>query len=151
MIQASKKNAYHDHYHQKDHHDHLEPNTTDNIMTDQSSTAEAEVVPDAEVIKQDVVLVPDPDHDQEDNSANTTPSSANSLYMNMNMNLNLNCPVLESVEETRLSFVYDSTNISNDNLLDFLGGSMTHYNYSRSSGSFESFGSVDTIFLDDYY
>ncbi|GMN57423.1 hypothetical protein TIFTF001_026528 [Ficus carica] len=147
VIQASKKNAYHDHYRQKDHHDHVVPKTTDNIMTDQSSTAEAEVVPDAEMIKQDVVVVPDPDHDQEDNSANTTPSSANSLYMNMN----LNCPVLESVEETSMSFVYDTTKFSNDNLLDFLGGSMTHYNYSRSNGSFESFGSVDNFSLDDYY
>ncbi|PON68862.1 B3 DNA binding domain containing protein [Parasponia andersonii] len=80
------------------------------------------------------------DQDYEANS-NTTPS--NSLYMNMN------CP---PVDETSLSFIYETTNFSNESLLDFLGGSMSH-TYSKSNGSFgfESFGSVDNLSLDDYY
>ncbi|KAM6549507.1 hypothetical protein CsatB_021183 [Cannabis sativa] len=56
-------------------------------------------------------------------------------------------------DETNMSFIYDTTNFSNESLLDFLGGSsMTHNNnYYSKSGPFGSFGSVDNFSLDDYY
>lgn len=72
---------------------------------------------------------------------NSNSASSTSLYMNMNY---------PPVDETSLSFIYDTTNFSNESLLDFLGGSMSH-NYSKSNGAFESFGSVDNLSLDDYY
>ncbi|XP_010556322.1 PREDICTED: B3 domain-containing transcription factor FUS3-like [Tarenaya hassleriana] len=49
-----------------------------------------------------------------------------------------------------MSFVYDTTKLSNDSPLDFLGGSMTNCTHSRF-GSFEAFGSVDNLSLDDFY
>ncbi|KAH8483943.1 hypothetical protein H0E87_028385 [Populus deltoides] len=57
----------------------------------------------------------------------------------------VNYPV---VDNTGLSFIYDTTAFSNDSPLDFLGGSMT--NFSRI-GNLESFGSVENLFLDDFY
>ncbi|KAG6742718.1 hypothetical protein D5086_030398 [Populus alba] len=57
----------------------------------------------------------------------------------------VNYPV---VDNTGLSFIYDTTAFSNDSPLDFLGGSMT--NFSRI-GNLESFGSVENLFLDDSY
>lgn len=77
----------------------------------------------------------------EDYEANSNSTSSTSLYMNMNY---------PPVDETSMSFIYETTNFSNESLLDFLGGSMT-YNYSKSNGPFESFASVDNLSLDDYY
>ncbi|KAJ6371588.1 hypothetical protein OIU77_001991 [Salix suchowensis] len=57
----------------------------------------------------------------------------------------VNYPVADN---TGLSFIYDTTTFSNDSPLDFLGGSMT--NFSRI-GNLESFGSVENLFLDDFY
>ncbi|XP_011013336.1 PREDICTED: B3 domain-containing transcription factor FUS3-like [Populus euphratica] len=57
----------------------------------------------------------------------------------------VNYPV---VDNAGLSFIYDTTAFSNDSPLDFLGGSMT--NFSRI-GNLESFGSVENLFLDDFY
>ncbi|XVF16123.1 hypothetical protein REPUB_Repub10bG0004200 [Reevesia pubescens] len=52
-----------------------------------------------------------------------------------------------TMEDSGMSFIYDTT-FSNDSPLDFLGGSMT--NYSRM-GSLETFGSVENLFLDEFY
>ncbi|KAI5604408.1 hypothetical protein POPTR_001G322700v4 [Populus trichocarpa] len=57
----------------------------------------------------------------------------------------VNYPV---VDNTGLSFIYDTTTFSNYSPLDFLGGSMT--NFSRI-GHLESFGSVENMSLDDFY
>ncbi|XP_011045793.1 PREDICTED: B3 domain-containing transcription factor FUS3-like isoform X1 [Populus euphratica] len=57
----------------------------------------------------------------------------------------VNYPV---VDNTGLSFIYDTTTFSNVSPLDFLGGSMT--NFSRI-GHLESFGSVENLSLDDFY
>ncbi|XP_062109410.1 B3 domain-containing transcription factor FUS3-like [Humulus lupulus] len=59
-------------------------------------------------------------------------------------------------QQTNMSFIYDTTNFSNESLLDFLGGSSMTHNYSSKSssygsGPFGSFGSVDNLSLDDYY
>ncbi|KAF5456962.1 hypothetical protein F2P56_021106 [Juglans regia] len=61
----------------------------------------------------------------------------NSFYVNYPM-----------VDDTNMSFIYDTTSFSNDSPLDFLGGSST--NYSRI-GSLEGFGSVENLSLDDFY
>ncbi|XP_041006655.1 B3 domain-containing transcription factor FUS3-like isoform X2 [Juglans microcarpa x Juglans regia] len=53
-----------------------------------------------------------------------------------------------TVDDTNMSFIYDTTSFSNDSPLDFLGGSST--NYSRI-GSLEGFGSVENFSLDDFY
>lgn len=146
VIQASKKSSVYANHQEQDHHQDVV--YSDNIA-DQSSTAEAAHDDHVLIIKQDhdqVVDVPHIDKDQYEANSSTT-SFNNCWYMNMNLNF----PFLESVDETNMSFVYDTTNFQNDSLLDFLGGSMTHYNYSRSNAAFESFGSVDNLSLDDYY
>ncbi|KAJ0237882.1 B3 domain-containing transcription factor FUS3 [Hirschfeldia incana] len=53
---------------------------------------------------------------------------------------------------TTASFVYDTTALtSNDTPLDFLGGlTMSTNNYYSKVGSFEGFGSVENISLDDF-
>ncbi|KAF9663507.1 hypothetical protein SADUNF_Sadunf17G0057700 [Salix dunnii] len=58
------------------------------------------------------------------------------------------CVNYPDADNTGLSFIYDTTTFSNDSPLDFLGGSMT--NFSRI-GNLESFGSVENLFLDDFY
>ncbi|KAJ4846066.1 hypothetical protein Tsubulata_002589 [Turnera subulata] len=52
------------------------------------------------------------------------------------------------MEEGDLTFVYDTTSISNDSPLDFLSGPMTSFS---SMDHLESFESVDTLSLDDFY
>ncbi|KAL5860770.1 hypothetical protein ACOSQ3_002084 [Xanthoceras sorbifolium] len=52
------------------------------------------------------------------------------------------------MDDTGMSFIYDTTAFSNDSPLDFLGGSLTHHS---RFGSLESFGSVENISLDEFY
>ncbi|WZZ36234.1 hypothetical protein YC2023_019635 [Brassica napus] len=63
-------------------------------------------------------------------------------------------PIIDDVTATATtaSFVYDTTALtSNDTPLDFLGGlTMRTNNYYSKVGSFEGFGSVENISLDDF-
>ncbi|KAF8052263.1 hypothetical protein N665_1579s0001 [Sinapis alba] len=64
-------------------------------------------------------------------------------------------PIINDVTATTTtaSFVYDTTALtSNDTPLDFLGGltTTTTNNYYSKVGSFEGFGSVENISLDDF-
>ncbi|CAI8613466.1 unnamed protein product [Vicia faba] len=51
------------------------------------------------------------------------------------------------MNDNGMSFIYDTT-ISNDSPFDFMSGSMTNYS---KMGSFETFGSVENLSLDDFY
>ncbi|KAJ0052534.1 hypothetical protein Pint_02534 [Pistacia integerrima] len=51
-------------------------------------------------------------------------------------------------DDAAMSFIYDTTAISNDSPLDFLGGSLT--SYSRIGTLQESFGSVENLSLDEF-
>ncbi|XP_056844045.1 B3 domain-containing transcription factor FUS3 [Raphanus sativus] len=63
-------------------------------------------------------------------------------------------PIIDDITATATttSFVYDTTALtSNDTPLDFLGGlTMRTNNYYSKVGSFEGFGSVENISLDDF-
>lgn len=68
-------------------------------------------------------------------------------YYEMNNNINSFDESYHAIDQdAEMSFVYD-TSFSNDSPLDFLGGSMT--TYARISPP-ESFGSVETLCLDDF-
>ncbi|ESQ32806.1 hypothetical protein EUTSA_v10005481mg [Eutrema salsugineum] len=72
---------------------------------------------------------------------------------NNNEKCSFNYPVIDDITTatTTPSFVYDTTALtSNDTPLDYLGG-LTTNNYYSKFGSFEGFGSVENISLDDFY
>ncbi|XP_056689709.1 B3 domain-containing transcription factor FUS3 isoform X2 [Spinacia oleracea] len=50
-----------------------------------------------------------------------------------------------------MSFVYETTSFLNDSPFDFLGGSVTNYNSRMGGHSFDNFGSVDNLSLEDFY
>lgn len=64
--------------------------------------------------------------------------------MNKSGSYHVNYPMMD---DTGMSFIYDTTAFSNDSPLDFWGGSFT--NHTRF-GSLESFGSVENLSLDDF-
>ncbi|KAJ9132874.1 hypothetical protein P3X46_033700 [Hevea brasiliensis] len=81
--------------------------------------------------------------------ANITSTAVNDIFLhdyefNKSSFFYMNYPM---VDNTGLSFIYDTTNFSDDSPLDFLGGSLT--NYSRI-GHMESFGSVESLSLDEF-
>ncbi|KFK33600.1 hypothetical protein AALP_AA5G035000 [Arabis alpina] len=82
----------------------------------------------------------------------------NHYYNNNNAKCSYYYPAINDVTSaattsTTASFVYDTTALtSNDTPLDFLGGlTTTTNNYYSKFGSFEGFGSVENISLDDFY
>lgn len=86
----------------------------------------------------------------EDVYANITLTEVDDIFLhdfkeiNKSSFFNMNYPI---VDNTGLSFIYDNTTFSDDSPLDFLGGSLT--NYSRI-GHMESFGSVESLSLDEF-
>ncbi|KAF7801816.1 B3 domain-containing transcription factor FUS3 [Senna tora] len=60
----------------------------------------------------------------------------------------LSVMTIPTMNDTDMSFIYETTFSTNDSPLDFLGGSMT--TYSRI-GPVETFGSVENLSLDDFY
>lgn len=66
----------------------------------------------------------------------------------VNKSNSLSVMTYPTMNDTDMSFIYETTFSSNDSPLDFLGGSMT--SFSRI-GPVETFGSVENLSLDDFY
>ncbi|XP_015570693.1 B3 domain-containing transcription factor FUS3 isoform X2 [Ricinus communis] len=85
----------------------------------------------------------------EDVYANIARTAVNDIVLydceiNKSSSFYMNYPI---VDNTGLSFIYDTTTFSDDSPLDFLGGSLT--NYSRI-GHRETFGPVESLSLDEF-
>lgn len=82
--------------------------------------------------------------------ANLTQNAVNDLfvhdYKSSTSSYYMNYPVTMVDDMAGLSFIYDTT-FSNDSPLDYLGGSLTNY---PRMGHIESFGSVDSLSLDEF-
>ncbi|KAJ7971764.1 B3 domain transcription factor [Quillaja saponaria] len=65
--------------------------------------------------------------------------------VNKSSSLTVSFPQLN---DTGMSFIYDTTSLTDDSPLDFLGGPMTNYSRIRPV---ETFGSIENLSLDDFY